>query len=176
MTNGRRKEEILHKGEIDAQKRYDETNEWDELKLNQMFHTSLSRAAVEFIQSLPFFFIATSDDIGNCDVSYRGVEFYDDGRRQPPVKAFNRETIVFPDFAGNKLFNSIGNMLINPHIGMLFIDFENSRRLRVNGKVKIIEDEKLHQEIWPGALRYIHVSIEQVFGNCSKRIPKLKQE
>ena len=138
--------------------------------------TEINEIAAGFIQSLPFFFIATSDKEGNCDCSYRGCEFYEDGRRQPPVKAMDAKTILFPDFAGNKLFNSLGNMLVNPRIGMLFIDFENALRLRINGKVKIIEDVNLYQELWPGAQRYIKVTVDQVFGNCRKRIPKLDSE
>lgn len=170
----RNKEDILHQGEIEAQDRFDAQGAWDDDQLDQMFRTELNEQAARFIQSLPFFFIATSDKDGNCDCSFRGCEFYEDGRRQPPVKAIDSKTIIFPDFSGNKLFNSLGNMLVNPRIGMLFIDFENARRLRINGNIKIIEDAKLYQELWPGAQRYVEVSIDQLFGNCDKRIPKLK--
>jgi len=177
MTSANRNiEDILHAGEIEAQGRFDGNDgsgAWDDGQLNQMFRTKLDEDAARFIQSLPFFFIATSDKQGNCDSSYRGCEFYEDGRRQPPVKVMDPETMLFPDFSGNKLFNSLGNMLVNPQIGMLFIDFDNARRLRVNGKVKIIEDANLYRELWPGAQRYVEVTIEQVFGNCGKRIPKL---
>ncbi len=175
MENKRRKkEEILHPGEMEAQERYNPAGAWDEARLNRMFHTELTDDTAEFIQSQPFFFIATSDNEGNCDASYRGCEYYEDGRRQPPVKALDPGTIVFPDFKGNRLYNSLGNILINPHIGMLFIDFENARRLRINGAAEIIEDKTLYQGLWPGAQRYVKVTVEQVFGNCDKRIPKLK--
>ena len=84
----------------------------------------------------------------------------------------NARTLIFPDYRGNNLYNSLGNMLVNPNIGMLFIDFPNAQRLRVNGSTTLIDDPGTYREIWTTALRYVQVTIEQVFGNCSKRIPR----
>lgn len=63
-------------------------------------------------------------------------------RAVPTVFVANPKTVVFPDYSGNKMYNSLGNILANPHIGMLFMDFPTASRLRlrVNGKAEIAED------------------------------------
>jgi hypothetical protein len=83
------------------------------------------------------------------------------------------KTLVFPDFSGNKLYNSLGNILVNPHIGMLFVDFQNRSRARVNGAAKIIEDKRAYEDIWPTAQRYVRVAVQQAYPNCRARIPKM---
>lgn len=69
---------------------------------------------------------------------------------------------------------NLGNIIANPHIGLLFIDFANAQRLRVNGQARIIEDPAAYRHKWSTAKRYVHVTVEQVFWNCAKRIPKLR--
>jgi len=85
---------------------------------------------------------------------------------------YNPKTVVFPDYSGNRMYNSLGNILVNPHIGMLFLSFPAALRLRVNGKAQIIEDQNAYKHKWSTARRYIRVTVEQVFWNCSRRIPK----
>jgi predicted pyridoxine 5'-phosphate oxidase superfamily flavin-nucleotide-binding protein len=83
------------------------------------------------------------------------------------------KTLVFPDFSGNKLYNSLGNILVNPHIGLLFVDFQNRSRARVNGAAAIIEDRHVYEAIWPTAQRYVKVEVQQAYPNCKARIPKM---
>ena len=73
----------------------------------------------------------------------------------------------------NHFFNSLGNMLVNGQIGMLFIDFEAQLRGRINGRALIIEDRRAYAEWWPTAQRYVQVTVEEVYGNCRARIPKM---
>jgi predicted pyridoxine 5'-phosphate oxidase superfamily flavin-nucleotide-binding protein len=169
----RTRDEILHEGEQQAQDRYASKSVWPERALNRMFMTEFEPGVARFLEMQPFFFIATSDREGNCDASFRSTEPGPDGRLQPSVKVVDRSTLVFPDYSGNNLFNSLGNILVNPHIGMLFIDFQHALRFRVNGYAEVVEDPDAFGDIWSTAHRYVRVTVDQVFGNCSKRIPTL---
>ena len=166
------KNKILHAGEVLAQARYSTAAVWPEARLERMFHTALDEDRAYFIESQPFFFIATADDKGHCDCSFRGSEPDPAGKQQPAVLVADANTLIFPDYRGNNLYTSLGNILVNPHIGILFIDFPNAQRLRVNGSASIIDDPITYREIWTTALRYVQVTVGQVFGNCSKRIPR----
>ncbi len=115
-------------------------------------------------EAMEFFFIATADRDGNCDCSFRGGS--------PSVKVLDDETLIFPDYPGNGAFQSLGNIVENPNIGMLFIDFSHQQRLRINGKAEVLDDEELRR--WfVGSIQVVKVTVEQVYRNCSARIPKL---
>jgi predicted pyridoxine 5'-phosphate oxidase superfamily flavin-nucleotide-binding protein len=117
-----------------------------------------------YVVSMDFFFIATADKAGNCDCNFRGGV--------PAVKVLDEKTLVFPDYPGNGAFQSLGNILENPHIGMLFIDFTHQQRLRINGRAEVLDDSDLCA--WfPGSIQVVKVTVEQVYRNCSARIPKL---
>jgi len=142
-----------------------------ELALQQKFDTKGIRVGEKitdllrrYLESLDFFFIATADKDGNCDCSYRGG--------YPAAKVLDETTLVFPDYPGNGAFQSLGNILENPHIGMLFIDFTHQQRLRMNGKAEVLDDPQLCA-LFPGAIQVVKVEVEQVYRNCSARIPKL---
>ncbi|SCY36257.1 pyridoxamine 5'-phosphate oxidase family protein [Thiohalorhabdus denitrificans] len=169
----RKRDELLHPGERTAQERFAGPDAWPEAALNQMFRERINAPIAEFLEARPFFFIASADADGNCDASFRSTEPDPEGRPQPAVRVLDERTLVFPDFSGNNLFNSLGNLLVNPRIGMLFIDFENALRVRVNGAAEVVEDPGAYSDTWPTAQRFVRVTPEQVFGNCSKRIPRL---
>lgn len=164
--------EILHAGEREAQRRYGAEGFWNDHNLG-MIRDHLPPAWAGFLESQAFFFIATANDKGECDCSFRGREFNASGERYPLLKVLDEQTLVFPDYSGNKLYNSLGNMLVNPHIGMLFVDFENRSRARVNGYAVIIEDPLAYADTWPRALRYVRVTVEQAYPNCKARIPQM---
>ncbi len=163
----------LHPGEKAAQARFGTSGLWDPNRLDAFFQDRLSASLARFIESLPFFFIATADDQGNCDCSYRGREYNASGQALPLLRVVDGKHLVFPDYRGNGLFNSLGNIMLNPRIGMLFVDFQCRRRLRVNGHAEIIADPGGHAETWPLALRYVQVHVEQVYANCRARVPRM---
>lgn len=169
----RRREEMLHAGELEAQARFEKNGVWPDQALGRMLRTAVDEETALFIEGLQFFFIATSGPGGHCDCSFRGTEPGADGAMQPALRVMDPHTLVFPDYRGNRLYNSLGNILVNPHIGLLFLDFPSASRLRVNGAARIIETPDTYRHIWSTALRYVEVTVEQVFGNCSRRIPSL---
>jgi uncharacterized protein len=82
-----------------------------------------------FIQACPMFFVASADAQGRPDCSYKGG-------LPGFVRVLDERTLAFPDYDGNGMYRSWGNVAINPQVGLLFIDFEKPRRLRVNGRAE----------------------------------------
>src|SRR3954453_13388845 len=89
-----------------------------------------------FIEKLDMFFLATSDERGQPNCSYKGGE-------PGFVRVLDEHTVAFPSYDGNGMYLSAGNILINPNVGMLFIDFEKGRRLRLNGVASVDKHDKL---------------------------------
>lgn len=117
----------------------------------------LSEALVREIESLEYFFIATSSRQGECDSSYRGK-----GKGVPAVRVLDSRTIVFPHYLGNGTFRSLGNMLENPHVGMLFMNMETGLRVRVNGRAEISEDPQWLAS-FPHSLLCVKVTVEEAY-------------
>jgi len=166
-------EAAIHEAERLAHQRFGVDEFWKSHDFNAVFQSAIPPGMVRFVESLPFFFIATANRGGECDCSFRGREYDASGRAYDLLKVLDAKTLVFPDYSGNKFFNSLGNILVNGQIGMLYIDFERRLRLRINGRAKIIEDRSAYAAVWPLAHRYVEVSVEQVYGNCQARIPRM---
>lgn len=165
--------EIFHSGELSAQRQFNKRKKWSESAiagLNKMFKEAIDDETAYFIEGQKFFFISTADNKGECDCSFRGIEESESEHQPQSVFVPNSKTLIFPDYAGNNIYNSLGNIMVNPQIGLLFIDFHSALRLRINGGAKIIEDKNSYINLWPKALRYIEVDVKQVYYNCSKRI------
>ena len=163
-----------YEAESAAHKRFGVEDFWNAHNFDARFETSIPKTIAAYLESLPFFFIATANQCGACDCSFRGREHDAWGRPYALVKVIEAKRFVFPDYSGNNFFNSLGNILVNGQIGMLFIDFESRRRMRVNGRADVIEDQHAYADLWPLAQRYVMVTVEQVFGNCPARIPRMK--
>ena len=115
-----------------------------------------------FIESMDMLFIATADEQGRPDCSYKGG---DPGF----VRVLDERTIAFPIYDGNGMFLSAGNVLVNPEVGLLFISFERGRRLRLNGTASVDPDDEL-APTWPGAQLVVRVRAREVFPNCPRYI------
>ena len=158
---------IPHPGEIEARQRFDPASRWTEGKLARFYRRAIDDETALWIEALPFFFVATADAAGRCDCSFRGRE------SGPLLRVLTPGELVFPDYPGNGLFNSLGNLLVNPHIGLLFVDFAAQARLRVNGEAAVVELDDALKSGWPCAQRGVQVRVEQVYGNCRQRIPRM---
>ncbi len=89
------------------------------------------------------------------------------------MRVVEPDTLAFPDYDGNGMFKSLGNVLANPAVGILFIDFESPRRLRVNGHASIGDDDPLLTQ-FEGAKLIVRVKAEAIFPNCPRYIHKMK--
>jgi uncharacterized protein len=120
-----------------------------------------------FIESVPYFFIATCDAQGRPDCSFKGGG-------PGFVRMTGPSELAFPDYDGNGMFKSLGNLTVNPHVGMLFIALhEKPRRLRVNGIVTIDRDDPL-LGVTVGAQLIVRVRALAIFPNCPRYIPTMQ--
>jgi hypothetical protein len=156
-----------HHGSLSLQDRFDTRRLAD--RLNEKF---LARPIIDaddhaFIERMDMFFLATADAAGRPQCSYRGG---DPGF----VRVLDQRTVAFPNYDGNGMYLSIGNLLANPHVGMLFIDFVSERpsRLRLNGTATIDEHDELLDQ-YPGAQFIVRVRATQVFPNCPRYIHRM---
>jgi predicted pyridoxine 5'-phosphate oxidase superfamily flavin-nucleotide-binding protein len=115
-----------------------------------------------FIERRDMFFLATADAEGRPQCSYKGG---DPGF----VRVLDERTIAFPVYDGNGMYLSAGNALVNPHVGLLFIDFEGRKRLRLNGIASVAEEDPLLDE-YPEAQLVVRVRATEVFPNCPRYI------
>jgi predicted pyridoxine 5'-phosphate oxidase superfamily flavin-nucleotide-binding protein len=120
-----------------------------------------------FIERLDMFFLATADAEGHPQCSYKGG---DPGF----VKVLDAQTVAFPNYDGNGMYLSMGNALVNPHVGMLFIDFVSERpsRLRINGVASIDAHDEL-MPAYPEAQFVVRVRATEVFPNCPRYIHRM---
>jgi predicted pyridoxine 5'-phosphate oxidase superfamily flavin-nucleotide-binding protein len=107
-------------------------------------------------------FLATADAEGRPQCSYKGGE-------PGFVRVVDAHTIAFPNYDGNGMFLSAGNALVNPHVGLLFISFEERKRMRLNGIAEHVDDDPLLAE-FPEAQFLWRVRATEVFPNCPRYI------
>lgn len=129
-------------------------------------HSEFTDEDRAFIERCPMFFVATADARGYPDCSYKGG-------LPGFVRVIDGRTLAFPDYDGNGMYRSWGNVIVNPHVGLLFIDFENPKRIRVNGTAQISADDALRSE-FPDSVFIVRVTAERIFPACPRYIHKLK--
>lgn len=143
---------------------------------------ALNDNMIEFIAKQSMVFIATADGNGECDNSFRaGAPGF--------VRVGDSRHVYLPEYRGNGVMASLGNISENPHIGLMFIDFvENTIGLHVNGKAKIMENDEVFAnsedykallpdlEVTSGRApeRWIAVEVEEAYIHCSKHIPRMQ--
>jgi predicted pyridoxine 5'-phosphate oxidase superfamily flavin-nucleotide-binding protein len=119
-----------------------------------------------FIEGSDMFFLATVDALGRPSCSYKGG---DPGF----VRVLDQRTLVFPSYDGNGMYLSMGNVGQNPRVGLLFIDFEGQRRLRVNGEARV-EPPDAASPPYPGAQLVVSVTVREIFPNCPRYIHRMR--
>ena len=136
-------------------------------RLERLAHQEFDLNDRAFIESVSFFFLSTVDEHGRPTVSYKGG---------PPgfVRVLEPSDLVFPVYDGNGMFLSLGNIARTAQVGLLFIDFESPRRLRVQGVASAGPNEGPHQIA--GALYLVRIAASQIFVNCGRYIHKLAQQ
>ena len=148
------------------QQRFDTQRLADRLEATR-FREALTEEDAAFIARLDLFFLATADADGFPNCSYKGG---DPGF----VRVLDPQTLVFPVFDGNGMYLSLGNASENPAVGMLFIDFENQKRLRVNGTAAFAPAGSVAPP-YLEAQFVVRVTVRQVFPNCPRYIHKMQR-
>jgi uncharacterized protein len=156
---------MYHAGSRAIQDRFDSRRIADRLE-QVTVHTELSEWDAEFIAQASMFFLATADADGWPDCSYKGG-------LPGFVAVLDARTLAFPSYDGNGMFRSLGNIAVNPRVGILFIDFERVGRMRVNGSATILFDEDLLAK-FEGAQAVVRVDIQRVFPNCPRYIHRMQ--
>ncbi|TCK00959.1 pyridoxamine 5'-phosphate oxidase family protein [Nocardia alba] len=135
----------------------------------------LNPTMVDFVARMDMAFIATSDSHGECDSSFRAG---------PPgfLHVIDDRTIAYPEYRGNGVMASLGNILENPHVGILMIDFVRDLiGLHINGKARMVADSELRADVTdlPPAERgktsqvWVVVEVEEAYIHCRKHIPQM---
>ena len=135
-------------------------------RLDALAREAFSEDDRAFVESCAFFFLATADAEGRPDCSHKGGQ-------AGFVRVSGPNELVFPDYDGNGMFKSLGNIAVNRHVGLLFINFEKPRRLRVTGTASFSHDDPLLQHT-VGAQLMVRVKVNAIFPNCPRYIPMMQ--
>jgi uncharacterized protein len=169
-------------GEHDLQERYGNRKRADAFYRNQML-SYLNPQMLTFIARQEMFFLSTADGHGECDVSFRAGE-------AGFVHALNEKTVIYPEYRGNGVTASLGNITENPHAALLFVEFTRDKiGLHVNGAARIVTNEEvLASPDFSSALRadmaetggrrperWVLVTVDEAYVHCSKHIPRLEK-
>ena len=153
---------MYHDGSRRLQERFDTRRLAERLEQRFVARPRIDEDDRLFIESCDMVFIATADADGHPNCSYKGGE-------PGFVRVLDERTIAWPNYDGNGMYLSMGNLLVNPNVGLLFINFEQRRRVRLNGVASLVDDDPLLAE-YPEAQFLVRVHAEQVFPNCPRYI------
>jgi predicted pyridoxine 5'-phosphate oxidase superfamily flavin-nucleotide-binding protein len=156
---------LYHEGNRRLQDQFDSRRISDRLE-EKLARTAFTDEDKAFIESVIYFFIATADAQGRPDCSFKGGA-------PGFVRVNGPSELAFPDYDGNGMFKSLGNLMANASVGLLFIDMhERPRRLRVNGTATVSRDDALIG-CTVGAQLIVRVKALAIFPNCPRYIAKM---
>lgn len=157
---------LYHEGNRQLQDRFESRRISDRLE-ERLAHTEFTDDDKAFIEALPYFFLATADAQGRPDSSFKGGE-------PGFVRVTGPSELAFPDYDGNGMFKSLGNIVVNANVGLLFIAMHGKpRRLRVNGHASVSDRDPLLSET-VGAQLIVRVTARAIFPNCPRYIPTMQ--
>ena len=132
----------------------------------RIVHDRIDDGDRAFIEARDMFFIATTDEEGRPQCSYKGGE-------PGFVRVLDETTIAFPIYDGNGMYLTAGNLVATKNVGLLFIDFEGRKRMRLNGVASVDDADPLLAN-YPEAQLVVRVSATEVFPNCPRYIHEYK--
>ncbi|GAA4413694.1 hypothetical protein GCM10023168_36660 [Fodinibacter luteus] len=151
----------FHAGSRELQDRFDTRALADRID-GLLVGDAIGEADRAFIEARDMFFLATADAQGRPTCSYKGGE-------PGFVRVLDPHTAAFPSYDGNGMYLSAGNVLVNPAVGMLFVDLERGHRLRLDGVASIDPDDPLLAD-HPEAQFVVRVRARAVYPNCPRYI------
>ena len=162
-------------GERELQRRYGTVARAERFYAQQVLD-HLNEHMRDFVARQEMLFVATSDTRGECDCTFRAG---------PPgfVRVLDEQRVAWPEYRGNGVMASLGNITENGYVGLLFVDFfRDVIGLHVNGHAKIVEDAAMRTayrdlplDPVPGRRpeRWLTVYVEEAYIHCAKHIPRL---
>lgn len=156
---------MYHEESRKLQDQFDTRRLADRLE-EQLVRSGFTEEDRKFIEAQRLFFLATTDADGFPDCSFKGG---DPGF----VRVHDEQTLVFPSYDGNGMFKSMGNIMANPAVGLLFLNFEDPERLRISGMATVSTEDPLMAS-FPGAQLLVRVTVQKIFPNCSRYIPRMQ--
>jgi uncharacterized protein len=156
---------FYHGGSRRLQDQFDTRRVADRLHEVQV-HTTFTSEDRALVERARMFFLATANAQGEPECSHKGG-------LPGFVRVVDDRTLAFPDYNGNGMYRSLGNVLVNPKVGMLFIDFEHPHRLRINGEATLCDTDPLLAE-FEGAQLIVRVRATRIFPNCPRYIHKMR--
>jgi predicted pyridoxine 5'-phosphate oxidase superfamily flavin-nucleotide-binding protein len=169
-------------GERQAQERFGTRGRAEAFYANQVLN-HLNQPMQGFIARMEMVFIATADANGQCDCSFRaGAPGF--------VQVLDEKTLACPEYRGNGVLASVGNISVNPHIGLIFLDYyQTTVGLHVNGRARVLDPAEAAclPNLPPGlaeaaqvkggrrAEAWILIDVEEAYIHCSKHVPLLQR-
>lgn len=135
--------------------------------IQTIVHPEIQDAERAFIESRDMFFLATTDEHGQPSCSYKGGA-------PGLVRVLDPRTLAFPNYDGNGMYLSLGNVRAMAKVGILFIDFETPHRLRVHGTATVHRSDPLI-DAWPEAELVVRVAVSQLWINCPRYIHRYQK-
>jgi uncharacterized protein len=157
---------MYHDGNRRLQDQFDSRRISDRLE-EKLTRTQFTPEDKSLIESTPYFLLATAEAEGRPDCSYKGgmTGLY---------ASLDLRRSVFPDYDGNGMFKSLGNILVNPNVGILFIAMHGKpQRLRVNGEATVKDHEPLLDQT-VGAQLILRVTARAISPNCARYLPTMQ--
>jgi predicted pyridoxine 5'-phosphate oxidase superfamily flavin-nucleotide-binding protein len=176
-------------GEHRLQEKYGKTTHALAFYRHQVLN-HLNPAMQAFLARQEMMFVATSDAKGESDSSFRAGH-------PGFVKALDERTIAYPEYRGNGVMASLGNITENPHVGLLFVDFSDQIGLHINGRAQIVENDEFlkflkdhpaEEAVLGDAVlkdilesdgghleRWVMISVAEAYVQCSKHIPPMQR-
>jgi predicted pyridoxine 5'-phosphate oxidase superfamily flavin-nucleotide-binding protein len=157
---------MYHEGNRQLQDQFESRRIADRLE-EKLTRTTFTDDDKQFIEGANYFFIATADAEGRPDCSFKGG--------MPGfVRVTGPSELAFPDYDGNGMFKSLGNVASNPNVGILFIALHDKpRRLRINGTASATRDDPL-LPLTVGAQLIVRVTARAIFPNCPRYVPAMQ--
>jgi predicted pyridoxine 5'-phosphate oxidase superfamily flavin-nucleotide-binding protein len=155
----------FHEGSRSLQDRFDTRALADRID-DLLVSDTISDGDLAFIEDRDMFFLATADAEGRPTCSYKGGE-------PGFVRVLDQHTLVFPNYDGNGMYLSAGNVLVHPDVGLLFIDFEKGHRMRLEGTATIDLDDPLRGD-YAEAQFVVRVRARAVYPNCPRYIHRYR--
>ncbi len=119
-----------------------------------------------FIEQVDMFFMATANQAGWPECSYKGGA-------PGFVRVVDELTIAFPLYEGNGMYLSSGNLAVSGKVGLLFVDLEGGTRLRMSGEARVAGDDPL-LPTYPGAQLVVRVRVREIFANCRRYVHRYR--